>query len=108
MYEFQDTMKQWRRMCKAHQCSKCPLDNAVRCISYPYERTDVEIETLEELIMNWVEEHPEPVYPTWFEFAFCQLAHRKLMSDHDLVTWMDNTPIPAEIAQKLGLKPREE
>ena len=49
----------------------------------------------------------EPVYPTWFEFVWCQLAHRVPQSDGDLVAWMDNNHIPADIAQKLGLEPKE-
>lgn len=105
MAEFQETMKQWRRICKAHEsCGSCLLYG--RCVD-PDSQTDTEIATLEERIMQWVAEHPEPIYPTWFEFVFCKLAHRKLMSDHDLVTWMDNTHIPADIAQKLGLKTKE-
>lgn len=97
MAEFQEVMKQWRRMCTAHQCSKCPLDNAVCCISDPNLRTDVEIETLEELITNWAEEHPAPVYPTWNEWF-------ETFDDGIDV----DEPIPADIAQKLGLKPKED
>ena len=96
MSEFHDVMTKWRRMCEAHRCSKCPLNYAVCCVSDPYLRTDVDIETLEELITNW-EEHPEPVYPTWFEWL-CSIGVWNKASD----------PIPANIAQKLGIKPKEE
>lgn len=107
MAEFQDVMRQWNRMCgKQRTCYTCPAYGL--CSPVSDLCTDTETMTaLEEAIMRWAEEHPEPIYPTWFEFVFCKLAHRKLMSDHDLVTWMDNTPIPADIAQRLGLKPKE-
>lgn len=106
MAEFQYTMKQWRRMCKMLSCIKCPLSEI--CTIDPETRMDKEIATLEELITNWAEENPEPVYPTWFEFVWGQLAKKEPISDYDLVAWMGNTHIPADIAQKLGLKPKGE
>lgn len=112
MAEFQNIMKQWRRMCTAHQCSKCPLDNAVCCISDPCLRTDVEIETLEELITNWAEEHPEPVYPTWemylAERMTADMRDGKTHNPQSVEKYMKQTRIPADIAQKLGLEPKEE
>lgn len=99
MPEFQDTMKQWRRICKAHEhCISCPLRG---CSPDPYLRTDAEIATLEGTIMRWAEEHPEenpePVYPTLAEWLrSIGLAHHRMID-----------PIPADIAEKLGLEPKE-
>lgn len=45
-------------------------------------------------------------YPTWLEFVWCRLAHGEPKSEHELVMWMDNTHIPADIAEKLGLEPK--
>lgn len=104
MAEFQEVMKQWRRMCKMFSCSKCPLDEI--CSSDPQSRTDTEKAMIEEMVMHWAKENPELVYPTWLEFVLCQLASKKPLSDHDLVVWMDNTHIPADIAQKLGIEPK--
>lgn len=95
MPEFQDTMKQWRRICKAHEhCISCPLRG---CSPDPYLRTDAEIATLEGTIMRWAEEHPEPVYPTWQEW----------FDTFDEGIDVDE-PIPADIAEKLGLEPKGE
>lgn len=94
MAEFQYTMKQWGRMCDTHaSCRTCPVES--RCTKDPVSRTDMEIATLEELIMNWAEEHPEPVYPTWNEW----------FETFDEGIDVDE-PIPADIAQKLGLEPK--
>ena len=62
---------------------------------------------LEEIVMQWAAEHPEPVYPTWYEYVWSQLAKKEPISDHDLATWMENNRIPADIAQKLGIEPKE-
>jgi len=64
MYEFQGVMRQWRRMCKAQNghggCGSCPL--GFYCGFNPDVRTDTDIRMLEELIVKWADEHPEPVH----------------------------------------------
>lgn len=114
MYEFQEVMKQWRRICMANErCSSCPLNNADCCISDPDSRTDVDIETLEELITNWADEHPEPVYQTWGEW-FIQRGDLvegwyNATNTLSIVARCDDVfdkPIPADIAEKLGLEPK--
>ncbi len=70
--------------------------------------------------MSWAAEHPEPVYPTWGEWLISVGAARKIptgipfeLPDRRIVdppweTVVDtNTHIPADIAQKLGIKPNE-
>ena len=100
MAEFQYTMKQWRRMCKAREsCGSCLLYG--RCVD-PDSQTDTEIATLEERIMQWVAEYPEPVYQTWGEYLFSTI-YRQSLSFAQIMT----EPIPAEIAQKLGIEPKE-
>ena len=49
--------------------------------------------------MEWAEEHPEPVYPTWGTW----LSEKY---DYDLREIM-YTPILADIAEKLGIEPKE-
>ena len=76
-------------------------------------------EAIEKHIMQWAAEHPEPVYPTWKEWR------DKNFSNNDAPMWpctfetkeylkcknfirceqCINTPIPAHIAAKLGIKP---
>ena len=45
--------------------------------------------------MEWAEAHPEPEYPTWVEWF-------NSMGGVDC-----GEPIPADIAEKLGIKPKE-
>ena len=93
MAEFQETMAHWRRICKAHEsCVSCLLYGC--CAFGPDSLTDAEIATLEELIMQWAEENPEQVYPTWYDWL-------------DLMSLYPGDPIPANIAQKLGLELRK-
>lgn len=55
---------------------------------------------MEELVMSWAAENPEPVYPSWgtwlaakFGYDLCEIMYE---------------PIPADIAQKLGIEPKED
>ncbi len=63
---------------------------------------------LEEKVDAWAAENPEPLYPTWLDY----------LHTVGLVTKTENCtpygfdftkvmkPIPADIAEKLGLKPK--
>lgn len=58
--------------------------------------------------MAWAAEHPEPVYPTWYEW----LKDNGLTFHDAESSWIGFTerihhPIPADIAQKLGLEQKE-
>ena len=62
-------------------------------------------------INEWMEEqdaeHPEPVYPTWGEWLI-QIGVAQIGSGMlGIHPTMAVQPIPADIAQKLGLKPKE-
>lgn len=122
MSEFTEIMRQAKRMCAAHysMCSanNCPLDNGEAC------RLNVDLDgedynKLERIIMDWAKEHPEPVYPSLEE------GWRQLFPDAKCTPCPDNfglrysvpncaypacaecksRPIPAEVAEKLGIKP---
>lgn len=124
MAEFTEIMHQAKRMCIAHNSycfySDCPLDNGAACrINVNLDGEDYN--ELERIIMDWAKENPEIVYPSWEEW------HRNMFPNSDtsiLPCWfmprnpvMCNTlencegcrnhPIPAEIAKKLGIKPKE-
>lgn len=121
MAEFQDVMKQWRRMCDKMreqgdwcQSAICPLGGKCQLPS------TTDIAEVERVVMQWAAEHPEPVYPTWGEWLISVGAARKIptgipfeLLDGRIVdlpweTVVDvNTPIPADTAQKLGIKPKE-
>lgn len=60
----------------------------------------------QEIGRQWAAEHPEPVYPTWFEYLYA-ISNPDYFDLTELYTWMRHTPIPADIAQKLEIEPKE-
>ena len=123
MADFVQTMKDWRRMCKAYStddescCEGCPVvDFHEHGCGAIFEMEDVtDWQRYAETIAAWAAEHPEPVYPMWGEWF---VEHGDLVDGWQNATnaaWMANRaldvftkPIPADIAQKLGLKPKED
>ena len=101
-HSFQEVMRQWRRMCVAFEegCERCPQYREYQCyntVKRVFEHGD--IESLESNVMTWAAEHPEPVYPSWYEY----------LTDMYLATWnmIKDKSIPADLAEKLGVKPKE-
>lgn len=116
MAEFVQTMKDWRRMCKAigrDSCDGCKLHaDGNDCIAV-YEG-EMDYAQAEKAITAWATEHPEPVYPTWKEWLEEQrvVVHFDSVDKHGKkVKWeltnKSNCPIPADIAQKLGIESKE-
>lgn len=106
MADFVQTMKDWRRMCKSYtQCGACPLykydpGKCGRAVEHTEQLLDkLNYSIVEDTVNKWAAEHPEPVYPTWGTW----LAEKY---DFDLREIM-YAPIPADIAQKLGIEPKE-
>lgn len=58
-------------------------------------------------VWKWAKEHPEPQYPTWSEFLATMMIDGLPMNDHECVRWLGEHHVPADIAEKLGLKPEE-
>lgn len=109
MAEFKEVMKQWQRFCKSHNnCGECEFDGKGICGEA--HLSDVPYSDMELRIMAWAAEHPEPVYPSWMEYIMdvqhdCVKAYNG--GNDTLWKWMWTTPIPADIAEKLGVKPKE-
>ena len=126
MAEFTDVMRQARRMCETFcdaNCSKCPIGNAkaLECGITP--TSEMDCKEVERRVMQWAAEHPEPVYPSWKEgwkqlFPEADIRHTlcpevfgdKYKCDwrHDDIDICDEClkrPMPAEVAEKLGIKP---
>lgn len=136
MAEFQEVMRQYRRLCKsrggdecAHKCKSCPIasmnnSTGISCDDVLWQESEI----AESIIMKWAAEHPEPMYPTWVDWwnenfegegrqmlrpcSFvpprelgCSIGHDGCMQA-PYKCW--HTPIPAYIAEKLGIKPIEE
>jgi hypothetical protein len=112
--EFQEVAKHWKRMCNKYwrstTCSGCPIaenEKAYKaCSSY-----DIDVGKMEELVMAWAAEHPEPVYPTWGEYISMQILHGiclgKRCDYESTLEYAMGERIPADIAEKLGIEPKE-
>ena len=67
---------------------------------------NVDWRKLEDAIKKWAAEHPEQVYPTWADFLekhgiLVRNEHRYVIDRADV-----DRPIPADIAEKLGIEPK--
>ena len=109
MSDFVQTMKDWRRMCNAmgqeddyDACKKCGL-RAFSCAAiYEKECNGVDWKHIEEVVTAWAAEHPEPVYETWGQY-FRRYYGLEYCKGHEMLL----EHIPADIAQKLGIEPKE-
>ena len=105
MAEFKDVLIKWKRMCESmpeigddrYKCENCPIYGNGWCEWEISQLDPDEIEDIETGIMKWAEEHPMQLYPTWIEW-FESLGMKNINADEE---------IPAEIAEKLGIKPKE-
>ena len=78
MANFAQTMKNWRRMCKAQEdkdgftaCELCPLNNGedgFSCVAIYEDDFDMfDFAKVEQVVTKWAAEHQE-IYPTWYEW----------------------------------------
>lgn len=119
MAEFIEIMKQAHRLCGTTGCNRCPIvgEHGV-CLISPTTQGDYL--KAERCITGWAAAHPEPTYPSWFEFQeatfpthtrwICPMMFgvecpSKSATTTRMCTACRNRPIPAEIAKKLGIKP---
>ena len=114
MAEFQEVIQQNKRMCQSIRCYKCDIyrlcgEDLSKCQQFINNNP----KKAEEVIMSWAAEHPEPVYPTFAEWL-CSIG--VTISDRPfpapnipVYVFQVNAkmfePIPADIAQKLGIEP---
>lgn len=115
MAEYSEVIKQFKRMCNNGHCATatgCPMypsSNRGQCRRIAFERPS----DFEKRVMEWAAEHPEPVYPTWYKYLENAGIVTKTKSEYSqiydtvLPTSKMFDPIPADIAQKLGIEPKE-
>lgn len=115
MAEFQEVMRQWGRYCKGYteihndDCDGCPLEINGSCNSYAKDNAQY-AEQIEKHIMSWAAEHPEPVYPSWYAWlANMGVVPIELPPDQAVMVTDIGLlkKIPADIAEKLGIEPKE-
>lgn len=124
MAEFTEVIKQAQRMHYAHasdndRCPDCPLDCEDGACMLDLNRS-FDLREVESRIMDWAKEHPAPMYPTWKEWQDSMFPNADARIRPCLFVPKNpveciymkcsecvNRPIPAEIAEKLGIKPKE-
>lgn len=108
--EFKKAMAIMRMMCNNVEvyCEKCPLFINDNCSTRPW--VDSDVEQVEGILDKWDKTHQEPQYQTWWEW----LADKGIVPEevkpivaYELSKTGLVNPIPADIAEKLGLKPKE-
>lgn len=128
MAKFFEVMKQARRMCGSISCDNCilPRGSDEMCIweDAPARLTDEVIAEIEAKTLKWAAENPEVRYPTWREWQQANFPNNsspihpcEFMRRSDMYCFnflglggcgaCANQPIPADIAEKLGIKPKE-
>lgn len=114
MAYFVQTMKDWKRMCNAmgqedeyNACEKCGLGLFGCPAIYEKECDSVDWKHVEEVVTAWAAEHPEPVYPSWGEYLEKVITHGNCETVISFAVYAMQQPIPADIAQKLGIGPKE-
>lgn len=131
MAEFVEVMRTARRMCnEMDECEVCPLyDGFSECCLLSDGslcHMDSDFARYEADIMKWGAEHPEVRYPTWQEWHSTNfpdfedyITPCNFMPMQEVEALMGKRcadircyqciklPIPADIAKKLGIKPKE-
>ena len=99
---FEETMREWRRMCDTEtkegeaSCGECPFEDRDGMCGFIFDLDPTKFEEMAGLIKHWSDTHPKVQYPTWGEWFKTVGIFAKHAFD---------TPIPAEIAEKLGVDP---
>ena len=106
MAEYIEVIKQFKRLCKSINPAKCtrgecPMgcENIGQCRKVAFEQPAHFAAT----VMRWAKENPEPVYPAWRDWLRSQYP---MMGPYTMTDILES-PIPADIAQKLGIEPKE-
>ena len=124
MAQFTEVMRQVRRMCESFSdgnCSECPIGDANALECGITATSEMDCKDVERLVMQWAAEHPEPVYPTWDEWQNSVFPDAEIditpctFGSRDRLNCKENRvcaecmeqKIPADIAEKLGIKPKE-
>ena len=124
MAKFTEVMRQARRMCESFSdghCSECPIGDADVLECGITVTSGMDCEEVERRVMQWAAEHPESVYPTWDEWQNsvfpdaeiditpCTFGSRGRLNCflNKKCSTCKEQQIPADIAEKLGIKPKE-
>ena len=112
-----DGLIQLTRMCARYKCANCPMCDIGFCSLGQKDRSANANVKAAAIIEKWAEENPEPKYPTWGEWLIEQGVYTGTFivdepKSGDTIVDIRITDkiyqqIPDDIAQKLGLEPKE-
>ena len=96
-------------MCKtlgADSCDGCKLHaDGNDCVAV-YEG-EMDYAKVEKAVTNWAAENQEPVYPTWVDWLVDQGLIFVTSNTYAFNFLKATDPIPVDLAQKLGIEPKE-
>ena len=111
MAEFREIAHGFNRMCNSYSnppCEGCPMEIYGIDLDTCRARLIDNPDKYEERILKWIKEHPSPIYPTWWEYLRAYSVTGANIPDSAVIYKLKNWRIPADIAQKLGIEPKEE
>ena len=94
------TLRDAKRICDGHEiCETCPLYcyEKMGCVLAGLTPNNYDIVGVEKACSKWLKEHPEPIYPTYYNW----LASEGVMN-------CLGDRISPEFAEKYGVKPIED
>lgn len=113
MADFKDIMRDWKRMCDYYSqdddscCQACPITLAGKDCYTIYEVDDAAyFDGIESVVSKWAEEHPVE-YPYMIDVLQEVFNMPNGLSSMNIWEWINTIHIPADIAKKLGIKPKE-
>lgn len=117
MAEFVEVMRAAQRMCsERNTCEGCPAEGRQCVFIHNVVRDWV---MAEQIAMDWAKAHPEPVYPSWYDWQkenfpdntryICPMAFgvpcpAPSVPGVEVCKRCRDKPIPAEIAARLGIQ----
>ena len=114
--EFVEVMKDWRRMCAAMSekdeytaCDRCQLQD-FGCPAIYETDEEANWAHVESVVAKWAAEHPVKQYPTWIEWLHDNGIILDARQHDEIEHWVLGLeamkPIPADMAEKLGIEPK--
>ena len=109
MADFVEVMGIKSRMCKYYDdCSDgCPLENTNFCNLSEHSLSEKDLREAEVVMLDWNKKHPV-IYPTWGEYFGMIYGARLFGNPIGSLDEIFKINIPQDIAEKLGVEPKEE
>jgi len=103
--EYNDVIKHFKRMCRYYNNRATQNDCQLYCKGHGCNISHCRMlafddKKFQNVVMAWAETHKEPVYPTWAEYlmhTYQDVSYARILGE----------TIPADIAQKLGIEPKD-